>query len=248
MVDLVARMSARVFLGDKGAKNRMSLPLESPFQDLMLTQEPADWLSITKDHTVDAFRANGELLRYPAPLRPIVHWFMPSFKKIRGQVTLARKVANEVLESRKAEKQAFIDAGLEPPEFNDGIEWFAIANAGDKTVAHHDLALQQLDLAFAAIHTTSDLISTVMYDIAKHPEIIKPLRDEIVAEIGHGGWKKTSLYNLKLMDSVLKESQRMKPSQDGLNMTRKATSDVTLENGVVIPKGTRLGVATLNMK
>lgn len=48
------------------------------------------------------------------------------------------------------------------------------------------------------------------YDILDHPELIPELRQEIITVVTEDqGWKKTSLYKLKLMDSVMKESQRV---------------------------------------
>lgn len=73
-------------------------------------------------------------------------------------------------------------------------------------------------LSLVAIHTTSDLLQEVMIRIAQHPGLFKVLRDEIVEVLGKDGLKKTALYNLKIMDSVLKESQRLKT-----NSLRKPT-------------------------
>lgn len=50
-----------------------------------------------------------------------------------------------------------------------------------------------------------------MLDIVMHPEVVQPLREEIIAVVGAEGWQKTALYKLRLMDSFLKESQRMTP-------------------------------------
>lgn len=67
-------------------------------------------------------------------------------------------------------------------------------------------------MALAAIHTTSNLLTNVIYDLAAYPEYIQPLRDEICAVAAEDGvLKKTSLLKLKLMDSVMKESQRTNP-------------------------------------
>lgn len=49
-----------------------------------------------------------------------------------------------------------------------------------------------------------------MIRIAQHPELFQVLRNEIVEVLGKDGLKKTALYNLKIMDSVFKESQRLK--------------------------------------
>lgn len=69
----------------------------------------------------------------------------------------------------------------------------------------------KITLSLVAIHTTSDLLQTVLIDLARNPELIQPLRDELARVLPAEGLKKTALYNLKLMDSVIKESQRMKP-------------------------------------
>jgi len=50
----------------------------------------ADWQHISVMYTVDAFMAAKALNNWPALARPIVHWFMPECKRIRGEVKIAR--------------------------------------------------------------------------------------------------------------------------------------------------------------
>lgn len=57
----------------------------------------------------------------------------------------------------------------------------------------------------------ADMLTQVLLGLCAHAEVIQPLREKIVTVIQEEGWKKPALYKLKLMDSVLKESQRMKP-------------------------------------
>lgn len=90
--------------------------------------------------------------------------------------------------------------------YNDCIEWFAREYKGN-----YDPAIEQMTLTLVANHTTADLTQQAMLDIAAHPYLFKPLREEIIRVLSTDGLKKTSLYKLKLMDSVLKETQRMKP-------------------------------------
>ena len=79
-----------------------------------------------------------------------------------------------------------------------------------------DPSREQVGLALAAIHTTSNLITNVVYDLAAYPEYIEPLREEIKAVLAEdGSLMKTSLLKLKLMDSVIKESQRINPVSIG---------------------------------
>ena len=80
------------------------------------------------------------------------------------------------------------------------------------------ISIRRIGLSLVAIHTTSDLLQEAMIRIAQHPELFQVLRNEIVEVLGRDGLKKTALYNLKTMDSVLKESQRLKT-----NSLRKPT-------------------------
>lgn len=50
-----------------------------------------------------------------------------------------------------------------------------------------------------------------MLQIALHPEYIEPLREEITTTILHHGWTHNALLKMGLMDSFMKESQRVKP-------------------------------------
>ena len=72
------------------------------------------------------------------------------------------------------------------------------------------MAKLQLILAAASIHTTNNLLTECMYDLAAHPEVQEMLREEAheVLEV-EGGWqKKESMVKLKKMDSFMKEVQR----------------------------------------
>lgn len=71
--------------------------------------------------------------------------------------------------------------------------------------------LAQVSISVAAIHTTSDLLSKMICVLATHPEILASLRAEVAEVLGREGWKKTSLYGLKMMDSCIRETQRLMP-------------------------------------
>lgn len=73
----------------------------------------------------------------------------------------------------------------------------------------------QLGLSIAAIHNTTDLLAQVVNDLSTDPDMVERLRQEAVEVIGQDGWSKSTLYRLKLLDSVIKESQRLKPIMTG---------------------------------
>ena len=191
-MQLVARLSSKVFLGDE------------------LCRDEA-WLKITIAYTVNLFLAAEKLRLWPSAIRPLAHWFVPECRLLRAQVAEAKALIGDVLKRRRAEKAAARAEGRPEPEHNDAIEWFEKESKGRP----YNAVNAQLGLSLAAIHTTTDLLTQSILDIAQHPEAVGPLREEIIEVISEGGWKKATLSKLKLLDSTIKESQRTKPMSIG---------------------------------
>lgn len=187
LLDIVARLSATIFLRDEE-----------------INQNPS-WIRITKEYTVDSFLAANQLRAYPKFLWPVVALLLPLPQKVKAELKEAESIITPILEKRRAEKAS----NMKDSKRHDSIEWLE-KTAQDKKIKYQPAAMQ-LTLAMSAIHTTADLITTTMYELLKHPEFIQPLREEISSVISDGGLKHSSLYNLKLMDSAIKEAQRLKP-------------------------------------
>lgn len=192
ILQLVARISSRVFLGPELCRNEA-------------------WLRITREYTVTAFLAGEKLRTWPEFMRPLVHWFLPGCRKLRKEVSEARSIIQSTVDRRRQLKDELVAGGKDVPEYNDAIEWFEKAAKG----APYDHTALQLSLSLAAIHTTTDLLTQVLTRISQNLDILKPLREEITSVLRDEGWSKTSLYKMKLLDSVIKESQRMKPTDIG---------------------------------
>jgi len=141
---------------------------------------------------------------------------LPHPRKVYAQFKEAESIINPIIERRRGEK----DRG-ELERF-DAVEW-AEQVAQEKKIDYSPAAAQ-LNMALSAIHTTTDLITTTMYELLQSPATIKLLREEIVSVISDGGLKHSSLYNLKLMDSVIKEAQRLKPVLSGKLPDEKSSS------------------------
>ncbi|BCS23009.1 cytochrome P450 [Aspergillus puulaauensis] len=223
ILNIIAQISSRVFLGDRLCRN-------------------PDWLRITVDYTVDCFEAADTLRLWPALLRPIVSPYIPSCRKIRAEIQEARDIIFPVLEQRKKEKQDAIDRGDTPEKYNDAMEWMEQCAKGRP----YDAAIAQLTFSVAAIHTTSDMLVQVLYDICGYEGLVEELREEVTTVLRADGWTKTALHKLRLMDSVMKESQRLKPSQI-ISMQRLAEKTIKLSDGTTIPKNTLLYVSSERM-
>lgn len=138
-----------------------------------------------------------------------------------------------------------------PKEARDAIDWFYEVVQDEP----FDPVTFQLSLAVVAIHSTSDMLVQALHDICSHPQLIDELRQEVVTVFSAEGFKRSSINNLKLMDSVFKESQRLKPLALGkfslfsikfarnqlimilVAVQRVATEDIKLSDGLLIPKG-----------
>lgn len=188
---MVARISTLVFMGENICRDE-------------------DWINVSVNYTIDAFMAARELRRWPSILRPFAHWFLPTTQKLRKHLAVAHSIVD-----REIEKREMIRAGKLPQEdpprtHTDALDWFEELSAAYNQPM--DRSRGQIGLSVAAIHTTSNLLTNIMYDLAAYPQYIQPLRDEICAVAAEDGvFKKTSLLKLKLMDSVMKESQRVHP-------------------------------------
>ncbi|KAK1589821.1 cytochrome P450 [Colletotrichum navitas] len=102
-----------------------------------------------------------------------------------------------------------------------------------------------LALTFVADHTSANFIMMVLLDLARHPEVAKEVRREIeqeVNQIGWMGWEKGNLHRMKLLDSVIKESMRLRPIFFAA-MLGGVTEAMSLKDGTVLPVGTRIAVA-----
>lgn len=166
------------------------------------------WLRITKEFTTTSFAAAAKLNMLPWVLRPLANLLDPSCQQVRAFIAEAEGILLPVIESRRKVKEAAKLAGKPVPVFNDTVEWAEAESQGTQ----YDPVAFQLMISFVAIHTTYDLLGRVLLLLAEHQETIKPLRQEMVEVLQAEGWSKTALNHMKLLDSTIKESQRISPT------------------------------------
>ncbi|EGU79217.1 hypothetical protein FOXB_10248 [Fusarium oxysporum f. sp. conglutinans Fo5176] len=222
ILDIIARISSRIYLGDQLCRNEA-------------------WLKITKTYTTNFYTASTNLRMFPRSIRPLAHWFLPECRKLRQERKDAVGIITPLIERRRELRRAAIAAGQPLPVFHDAIDWSEQEAEAAGSGSAFDPVIFQLTLSLLAIHTTYDLLQQTMIDLGRHPEYIEPLRQEVVQLLREEGWKKTTLFKMKLLDSAIKESQRMKPGSI-VTMRRYVTEDITLSSGLTLQKGTRLNV------
>ena len=183
---LIVRLSTRVFFGKELCQNQEYL-----------------------DHVVSwgtlVLMVNVMLRRWPRFLRRLVHIFHPLSRQLRNERTATSKIVAPIIDERLKQKQQ----GKASAKVSDMVGW--MEEIVQKKKAKIDLVDGQLFMAFVAVETTSTTVAYLLLDLLDHPGSIQRLRKEIVSVLRDGGWKKTSLQRMKLLDSAMKESQRLHP-------------------------------------
>ncbi|TLS27695.1 hypothetical protein PpBr36_01218 [Pyricularia pennisetigena] len=219
--NLNARLSARVFVGPELCRNKA-------------------WLEVSTSYAARSIIAVSKLQTWPRVLRWPVSFLLPECRVLQRMVADARRILAPIVANRNQPVDAKQRGG-------DTILWLQEALSKANICHKYSVADFQLSLSLAAIYTTTELLTNALFDIVSiGPDLIDELRSEIIQVFnGEGGivssnggemFTKERLYKLRLMDSTLKETQRLRTSRLG-GMPRLATAPVTLQSGLTIPAG-----------
>jgi hypothetical protein len=124
---------------------------------------------IMVNYTVDAVRASEIIRLWPMLLRPIVAPFLESYRKIRRELDAAKNIINPILEERRREKETALGLAEPIPYNNDAMDWKEQTVQGRP----YDPVAMQLTLSVVAIHTTSDMTTQVILDLAEERSLFK---------------------------------------------------------------------------
>ncbi|TDZ38688.1 Cytochrome P450 monooxygenase eqxH [Colletotrichum trifolii] len=103
---------------------------------------------------------------------------MPTCQNLRRKLARAHATLAPLIENRNA-NEAFARAARRESPFDDLVEWWET-----EIGLFHDHAKHQLTLTVVTTHRTSDLLQQTMIDIASHPELLDPLREEAIDVLG----------------------------------------------------------------
>lgn len=180
MSRLTAQVLSRAFVGPKLCRD-------------------ARWLDIATTYVSHRMTAAVAVQKWGTVLQPIVHWFLPSCRRLRAHIQTARELIQPELDRIK-------ENPLEDETFTS-LAWIH----GFAQGYIYDAGLAQLRLTAVANHTTSDMVTKILIRICENPELIQPLRDEAIEAVRGGGLRVAALQKMFLMESVMKESQRLEP-------------------------------------
>lgn len=111
-----------------------------------------------------------------------------------------------------------------------------LAATQDRTVIRSEL----LNILLAGRDTTAALLSNVLWDLPRHPDVLARLREEITTIVGPDSLPTyEQLKEMKYLRAIINESQRLYPIVP--HNARQARKDTILSSGghsTFIPKGT----------
>ncbi|KAI5861450.1 cytochrome P450 [Durotheca rogersii] len=209
---MVATISGAIFIGSE------------------LCRSP-EYLQASIGYTLDFVNAVNKLKQWNRHWRWIGRYFTPEVDKLIGE----RKKAHAFLRPVIAQRRKAMAAGEEVPD--DTLRWM-LNKVDEFGLTDDDLAETQLNLSMAAIHTTTLTVTMILYDLVVRPDVVAELRDEIrrVLAANDGVMTSHALFEMKLLDSVMKESQRVNPGSL-IRFQRYVAKPVTLSDGTYLPAG-----------
>ncbi|KAI1337309.1 cytochrome P450 [Xylariaceae sp. FL0016] len=229
---LVARMSAKVFMGSPACRNE-------------------EWLKLSIDFSIDLFTAAFTLRMLPPWSHPVLAHLIPARYRVKRGMKAAERIVGPLMDLHRVNGERRL-SGEDIEEEDTLLNWM-IDHGDENENRVASMSHRQIILSLASIHTTSMMVSNMIFDLCAYPEWFPVLREEISelrdelgpigtsCETGVKGW----LPRLEKLDSFFVESQRINPPIL-LAPQRVSLVPLTLKDGTHIPAGTRLSWANHN--
>ncbi|KAF4637272.1 hypothetical protein G7Y89_g787 [Cudoniella acicularis] len=153
------------------------------------------------------------------------------FPEVREEVDLALPVEFPPCDAQKhnADVKRFLTPLIKEREAGEKSDDYVKPNT----------AIDWLGYGGASIHTTSQLVTNSLFNLAAHPEYTDMLREEAKHVLIESGGQLTlaSMAKLRKMDSFIKESQRFGGAFVA-SFQRKVKKPITLSDGTYLAPGT----------
>lgn len=180
------------------------------------------------------------LLAIMPPLGPLRHLFTKLLALIHSRKLEATvRIVQPIVETRLEEM-----AKGAPSDHVDAIQW-AIELAGDDPVERDPrrITLNTLQNIWAGSAGPAVSVTQMLYQVLMMPEYLEPLAREAHAVIEEFGWTDKAMNHMPLLDSFIRECNRMYPL-GAITAARTVMDDkFTFHDGLTFPKGTRFAFA-----
>ncbi|KAM4059006.1 cytochrome p450 [Hirsutella rhossiliensis] len=221
VLDLSTRAAARVFVGEPLCRDEIFLQTSASF-------------SRNTFNTIATFRNLGNIVGFF--LRPMVS----SVTDAREQLAYVQQLLGSEVERRRASPDE---------KHEDFLQWcMDLARTEDESkpeaIAHRTLGI----LSMAVVHTTAMATTHMLFDLIANPELLKALKQEQqdVLNSGWDGISQKAMLDMRLLDSLMRESQRFNPVGE-FTFRRIVRKPITLSDGYKLQPGQQIGVSARNI-
>ncbi|CAA7267668.1 unnamed protein product [Cyclocybe aegerita] len=218
MSECASRITARMFVGS------------TPAHDKEYTRLCIQWvLGIVKTSIL--------LNSAPNFTRRTLNWLFNPLPRILDQAT-------KNLTSFINQRVSSLHEKSEEEESNETLLDGLLRLNNDRPLDTSLITKKLLSGSFAAIHTTSNILTFAILYLASRPEYIPWLREEVSTCVRNGQWTKSSIESMVRLESFLQESMRLS-SVSAVSVLRRTVQPLTLSDGSYIPEGTILLASSL---
>ncbi|KAJ6079453.1 hypothetical protein N7467_009206 [Penicillium canescens] len=211
-----------------------------------------EYLNAVKEHILGMIVTTRVQFMVPDWLKRYIGGFISRLATLgtNWDMHASRKILLKHFDARAAEYHAEIfsddNKGIEtnPDDAENPVEifrWLYESSVLREKWTYAEVIGEMLLLQFAFIYTTAYGLYGALAELARRPEYIAPLREEIDAIFAKMGPTVLACDAMVLMDSFLKECQRLHPPA-ALSAHRVCVHDLKLSNGTILKQGSHMAV------
>ncbi|KAJ6131482.1 Cytochrome P450, partial [Penicillium sp. IBT 18751x] len=199
-----------------------------------------EYLKAVKDHILGMIVTTRVQFLIPYYLKRYVGGFLSRLISLgtRWNMHTSRKILLKHFDARAAEYRSEMNDcdnlnQVNPEQADKPVEifrWLYKSSVLRQRWTYSEVIGEMLLLQFAFIYTTAYGLYGALAELAQHPQYIQPLREEIESVLAAWGATVTGCDRMTLLDSFLKECQRLHPPA-AISAHRVCLSELKLSNG-----------------
>ncbi|KAI5204582.1 hypothetical protein AUEXF2481DRAFT_1235 [Aureobasidium subglaciale EXF-2481] len=200
--------------------------------------ESEEYLNVAIDYSENGFKHNFCLRVFPDLIKPVVARLLPTSWGVNNALKRAKRMIIPLIQERRRQEKE--NPSYQKPE--DFLQY--LMDGGEEIQDDNETTVQRLMVTYLGSGPSTVIaVAQVLFDLCVHPEYVDVLREEANEVLRNSGYNKQSLAAMKKMDSFMKESQRLSPPTL-LGFNAIVRQPVTLHDGVILPEGAHIQMAT----
>ncbi|PHH78827.1 hypothetical protein CDD80_6198 [Ophiocordyceps camponoti-rufipedis] len=221
VLDLSTRAAARIFVGEPICRDEQFLQTTASY-------------SRNSFSTIDTFRNLGSIIGL------FGRAMSSTVTDARDQLAYVQRLLGDEVTRRRARPD---------DKHDDFLQWcMDLARTPDESqpesIAHRTLGI----LSMAVVHTTAMASTHMLFDLVSDPDLLEALREE-QRRVLPEGWpsiNQKAMLEMRLLDSLMRESQRFNPVGE-FTFRRIVRKPIVLSDGYQLQPGQQIAIPAKNL-